>query len=176
MYRASNLTVISSVAILATAAAILLTAGSWFGQAQVTPRLPLDVHSRMTGDNSVIWTVTNMSEKSIVAYTLAIKTDDESAPNCRRSRTVIIDATNKPPNDRLLAGQSREERWNQGRTAQAVPDYVLFEDGSSWGPDSFHQAEFIRGAMSAWKSAKALYRSILEKEGVVGLARELDMK
>jgi hypothetical protein len=61
--------------------------------------------------------------------------------------------------------------------ASSVPalavDYVLFEDGTAWGPDELKLAARIAGTRQGWHSAYAHLRSILNKQGVAGLQSAL---
>lgn len=61
------------------------------------------------------------------------------------------------------------DRYPQGsevKVSRLIVEYVLFTDGSSWGPDSKGQAGHINGVIQGRRATIALLKRIMETQGV----------
>ncbi len=162
---------------------VLALAGVYGCQAysspQVTSNSPLEIQSfsRQSADSSaeVSLTVLNKADKDVVALTLATTYfDAENKAVGRLATNQIFGLEPKATRKTLAPG----ERWatqkglplpvsQNGSPAryEIVVDYVLFKDGSTWGPDQMKQSLHIAGIQKGWALARSTLRSVLAKQG-----------
>lgn len=116
--------------------------------------------------------VRNLSEKEIVAYA-AYEPRGTSGSAHERTHVAIL-ATARPLRNRLRPGEVIEDRLLQEGQLQGMPfkvsrpivDYVLFADGSSWGPDSKKQSLRIWGVIEGRRATIAELRRVMETQGL----------
>lgn len=70
---------------------------------------------------------------------------------------------------RFPAGVLGDKPFNH----KVVLDYVLFEDGSNWGPDQNRESLYIRGLLRGWQDARGSLKALLDKKGVGAVIDEL---
>ncbi len=58
--------------------------------------------------------------------------------------------------------------------AEPEVDFVLFEDGTHWGPDRHHLAPRIRGEMAGVTFEHARLRDLLRQKGIDALVQDLN--
>lgn len=116
----------------------------------------------------------NQSAKGIVAYAVATRSSGPLTGRIaelkgpRPGLDVIPDSTrwtaelNVPPDD------------PQG--SEIYVDYVKFDDGTTWGPNISHYAEWVDGFLMGYRSGKAGLRSLLKRDGVEALLAEIERK
>jgi hypothetical protein len=118
----------------------------------------------------------NVSSKDVSAYVALMPND---AGPCCLTRTTVL-ATAKPPRDRLRPGETREDPPVPAAAMAAKPalratvDYVLFADGSSWGPDTQHQSGSVRGLIQGTRATLARLKRILDTQGSGAVIKALN--
>lgn len=113
------------------------------------------------------WRVRNISDKDIVAYSILAQCPEGSG-SCRETYNAVL-ATARPPHDRLRPGESQERKFGSspptGATTHLSVDYVLFADGSEWGPDTKKQSLWIRGIIQGQRGTLARLKHVMETQG-----------
>ena len=117
----------------------------------------------------------NQSTKGIIAYAVATRSSGPLTGRIaelkgpRPGVDVIPDSArwtselNVPPDD------------PQG--SEIYVDYVKFDDGTTWGPNDSHYAEWVDGFfLMGYRSGKAGLRSLLKRDGVEALVAEIERK
>jgi hypothetical protein len=103
--------------------------------------------------------LTNLSEKSIAAYVLVLRTVDSQGSAIGRhilNPVLVLD-----PNDARNAKKPGDTwvdvfRRTPGTAATVDVDYVLFTDGTSWGPDSEKMSLRIAGMREGYRAGLAV--------------------
>lgn len=129
-------------------------------------------------EQPAVWRVRNVSDKDITAYVFVAGPAEEPASCCNQTLSVVH-AVAIPGRDRgpLRPGEIREEHIGQaapGKTARAVLDYVLFGDGTSWGPDTQRHSLYVRGVIHGSRGTYGRLQRILKQEGAQALAQALE--
>jgi hypothetical protein len=122
------------------------------------------------------WRVKNVSQKDVSAYVACVPND---TGRCNQIHTTVY-ATSPAPFDRLRPGETREEPHLK-LTAAAPPkpvvratvDYVLFADGSTWGPDTRTQSLWIRGVIHGTRGTLARLKRLLDTQGTSAVIEEI---
>lgn len=116
----------------------------------------------------------NQSAKGIIAYAVATRSFGPLTGRIaelkgpRPGVDAIPDSTrwtvelNVPPDD------------PQG--SEIYVDYLKFDDGTTWGPNNSHYAEWVDGFLMGYRSGKAGLRTLLERDGVEALLAEIERK
>ena len=60
-----------------------------------------------------------------------------------------------------------------GATRKVSVDFVLFEDGTGWGPDTKHGSLRLRGVVEGWRAAHGHLRRVLKEKGAAGVIEEI---
>lgn len=115
----------------------------------------------------------NQSTKGVVAYAVRIRRSGlsgrtGSVKGPRPGVDVIPDSTSWTTGVQLTA-QPEEE-------AEIYIDFVRFDDGSTWGPNDTHYAEWVEGFLAGYRGAKSGLRSLLKRDGVEALLAEIERK
>lgn len=172
-----------SVLLCATGVMILRLSGPTAIRAQGGDPRPVEIRSWITESATgptVLWSLTNNSGKPVVAYSVLVDTSTGSASQgCRTVENTVWGL------DSRREGVSPGEVWNENRgvpVSAGVPltvslDYVLFKDGSSWGPDMMKQSIKIQGIRLGWSQSRRTLKSMLDREGpdaVLDVIRRVD--
>jgi hypothetical protein len=62
---------------------------------------------------------------------------------------------------------------NPQQNAVIIVDYVLFPDGTSWGPNSLGQASALKGMQQGWRLAVSTLKRMLNEQGPTAVASYL---
>ena len=163
-------------------AAVLLTGAFTALQAQPASRdqPPLQVQlvtAETSQGQEYFWRVKNVSQKDVSAYVACVPNE---TGRCTQIHTTVY-ATSSPPLDRLRPGETREEPHLKATGARppktvlpATVDYVLFADGSAWGPDTRRQSLWIRGVIQDARGTLARLKRLLDTEGVGAVVKILN--
>lgn len=83
-----------------------------------------------------------------------------------------------PGFDRLTGTTAWTERiqspFQPAPGAEVYVDFVRFEDGTTWGPNDAHYAEWVEGYLKGHRMAKAHFWLMLRRDGVDALVAELE--
>jgi hypothetical protein len=127
--------------------------------------------------------VTNKSNQDIVAYTIVVDFLESSGkPAGRLSTNAIMNlATNSNGSTRGLSpgatgGSNRpfslpSEPNGTPVRFRVFVDYVLFKDGSTWGPDVMKQSLKIVGTQDGWRMSRAELKRLLAEPRHSGRCR-----
>jgi hypothetical protein len=158
--------------LLATAAALTSSFTALAAQAAAGDQPPLEVERviiQSPEGERHLWRVKNVSQKDVSAFVACIHNEKGL---CVHMHTTIY-ATRPGPSGRLRPGETREEpppKLAGAAPAKAVArptlDYVLFADGSAWGPDSRGQSHVIRAAIAAARGTLAWLKRVLDTQGI----------
>lgn len=115
------------------------------------------------------WRAKNVSHKDVSAWVACVPNE---TGRCNLTHGVVY-ATGPSPSNRLRPGETREEpRLRLTEAAEppktvvpATVDYVLFSDGSAWGPDARRQSLWIRGVIHGARGTIARLKRILDTQG-----------
>lgn len=144
---------------------------------------PLSVSAASVRDESsqptVSYKIRNTSGKNIVAYVSFVETRDGSTVVEAYKRQHI--AFNKSALYKAGADWSEEFSLSSLRAPNGAPltvsapqiDFVLFEDGTRWGPDRFRLSSRIRGEIAGVAFEHARLRDWLRRAGVEELLKDL---
>ncbi len=137
---------------------------------------PLEIRGlsdRTTGGSTAATvTLANASEKAVAGFVLVA-----SAPSPRtgRPRQIVraqLRAVEDPGNDGYDPGAEFQVRFQVppdfavgSPDTQVSLDYVLFVDGSGWGPDTTHRSLELKGVIRGSKLARAVLKRKLQTEG-----------
>ena len=122
--------------------------------------------------------VTNQSDKVAIAWVLISRHFKDDGTAVSRSFKVV--SLPEEPNSGLAPGDAwygqLEIPSADGRAVahDLALDYVLFSDGTSWGPDAGGFSAHIAGQAQSRRVERARLREILERQGPEALAQELD--
>jgi len=148
---------------------------------------PLEVQSstaKTTNGFALTCSVTNKSSQEIVAHTIVVDLFDSSGkPAGRLSTNAIMNlATNSKNSTSSLApgatgGTTRfplpTESNGTPVTYKVSIDYVLFKDGSTWGPDTAKQSLAIMGTQQGWRQSRAQLKRLMAERGIQAVADAL---
>jgi hypothetical protein len=124
----------------------------------------------------LLFKLTNTSQKEIVAYVVAVKNLDArtgKGPTNVFERTKVSETGPSP----FAPGRT----WRPHRMFPALGvteiigriDYVLFADGSRWGPDTLGRSASITAYLEGARDARRSMQILLEKEGPAALEGEV---
>jgi hypothetical protein len=146
---------------------------------QVQPDSPLILTSRTKWFDEktfeIYIVVINAGNKSITAYTTTRL--NLSAPNSNKD--CFIQRFPGPGKMLLRDKSDGKSEWYGTDNNGMVPklefavDFVEFSDGSTWGSDYCQTKEYLDGYRSGLKSARALFKEIVAKQGGEKLIAEL---
>ena len=148
---------------------------------------PLEVQSstaKATEGFNLTCNVTNTSNQEIVAYTIVADFFDSSGkPAGRMSTNAIMNlATNSKGTTHGLppGATGGTNRFALPTESNGTPvsykvsvDYVLFKDGSSWGPDTAKQSLAIMGTQQGWRQSRAQLKRLMAERGIQAVAEAL---
>lgn len=150
---------------------VLFVSTLGFSQTVAPKEQPLAIKSVGTDPTNFSYTVTNVSGKDVRAYTLSIKfIDINGAVVSSNNKTAIRGlgpggATVYKPGE-IMAGNLGRLRVSGGIRAYAgTLDYVLFADGTSWGPDKFKTSLEIQGMLNGRRAALEGLKDMLARQG-----------
>ena len=148
---------------------------------------PLEVQtSNVKGKDgsSLAWSVTNRSNREIVAYTIVADLFDSAGKRVAQlSTNAIMNLTSSKGSRGSLApgataGSNRPfslplESNGRPVDSRVFVDYVLFKDGSTWGPDVTKQSLKITGMQDGWRMSRAELKRLLAEHGIQAVAEVL---
>lgn len=164
---------------ITVALAVLLSpvAAPRLGQ-QTPTNPPLLVSDLVTTQTATGWAgafrVTNTSDKPIRAFVIAIESFDATGKAGGRTSRVGVRGTLPPPQPATLApGETISERLRKlpvdsaGNPfkVQTSVDYVLFVDGSWWGPNTLNESRRISGILTGHDQTLIALRDMLDEQG-----------
>ena len=122
--------------------------------------------------------VVNTSTMDIVAYTLVAELfDSEGKPAGRLSSNAIMNLAKSTGS--LAAGATGSPRrpfalptGSDGKPVsfKVFVDYVLFKDGSTWGPDAARQSLKIMCTQEGWRQSRAQLKWLMSQRGIEAVA------
>jgi hypothetical protein len=182
MSRSKLLRAISTLSAVALASILCAVplGGSVPNQAGAAPQGNIPLHVQIVteeGEEGTVarWKVANVSGKDVIAYCVVVRCP-EQREGCNLVHTTVAGMVSKPPGDRLRAGEVRDHRAGvppgSGVWIPSV-DYVLFADGSAWGPDTMKRSLYIEGVIKARRGIYVRLKHVLETEGVQALVDEV---
>jgi hypothetical protein len=127
--------------------------------------------------------VTNASAKKVQAYVLAVDAVDDSGKVVFRVSEISMRGLQPPPYDAFAPGEASQDeirlpqRENGGaalKVGRVALDFVLYTDGSSWGPDTKKESVRVRATIAGWRTAIAYMRSVLKEKGPSAVAEYLE--
>ena len=132
--------------------------------------------STIPGDSNLGYSITNRSTKNVVAYSLRLSMFDEhnkrGATFTKNQIWGFDPSAAKPylaPGETWTAKKAipLAKDVNTGVTAkfQTAFDFVLFGDGSTWGPDEGKQSLKIAGIREGWATMQAHLYSLSQQSG-----------
>jgi len=137
----------------------------------------------VSGENGrAVAHVTNVSAKKVRAYVLAVDAVDDSGKVIFRETGISIRGLEPPPHDAFAPGETSEDEIRLPRRKSGGPelragkvslDFVLYADGSSWGPDTAKGSVRVRATISGWRTAIGYLQSVLREKGPDGVAEYL---
>ena len=175
---AMSVVIVGLAAVLGNMRLAVLSAGSTPNQASAGTNaaplevqiLPLDVN-----EGKARWRVVNVSGKDVIAYCIVVRCAGQEK-GCQVVHTTVAGMTSNPPGDLLRAGNVLEHRGGlpsgSGGWISSV-DYVLFADGSAWGPDTMKRSLYVDGVMKSRRGIYLRLGSILQTQGIQALANEV---
>jgi len=60
-----------------------------------------------------------------------------------------------------------------GATRKVSVDFVLFEDGAGWGPDTKNGSLRLRGVVEGWRAAHGHLRRVLKEKGAAAVIEQI---
>jgi hypothetical protein len=102
------------------------------------------------------FTAQNFGQKKIEQYALLLNTEGNK-------NSGIISLTRAIDSGQIIEGSVSELRDNLRNSSKLIisVDYVAFTDGTSWGKDSKHESELIKGADEGRKTALSKIKELL---------------
>jgi len=155
------------------------------GQVNANAQAPVVVSNtsveRSAGGFKVSYAVTNWSLKTVVAYVTVVSFFDANgnvASRTTRTRMMGFDPSGK----KLLPGETNGEHTRHVHLrpdgtplgTKVSVDYVLFEDGSSWGPDTTKRSVEVQATLRGWELARAHFKRLLKEKGVQSVIEDLN--
>ncbi len=138
-------------------------------------RVELSSVRRPNGQEVSSWRVTNVSRKEVRAYVAVLESSGNEA-GCRRVHVSVF-GLDPLAQDRLRPGEQRQDRigaMGGGAPQRATVDFVLFTDGSTWGPDTQHKSLLIQGLLQGRRALLAQLKRVLETQGVEAVVKILN--
>jgi len=138
----------------------------------------------MNGVATTVATITNQSNKTAVGYVVMAEYADNVGTRVgRRVQTVVPFHFGGAQGGRVLPGASWQIDFRGTPSGQDGAlakvnlsiDFILFEDGSKWGPDTQKGSLKIEGVMQGWASAFTYLDRLLKESGsekVINTIRE----
>jgi hypothetical protein len=149
-------------------------------QIQPQPQSPLQISSTkiLSSDPfspNIEFTVTNKGGKGIRAYTVTreLETDGGS-----RKAAIFTQLTNQ--REILQPGQSRSGGIKESYSPVFVNgvvlsiDFVEFDDGGTWGKDTYNSAERLAGQRAGGRNALEHLRKVREEKGATALLEAIE--
>jgi len=166
---------------------MLWVASAYANQKGPVALSPLEVQSstaKAAEGFSLTCSVTNKSNQEIVAYSIVADFFDSSGnPAGRLSTNAIMNlATNSKGSTRGLApgATGGTNRFALPTESNGTPvsykvsvDYVLFKDGSTWGPDTAKQSLTITGTQQGWRQSRSQLKRLMAERGIQAVADAL---
>jgi len=164
---------------LATGAVLIGSATGLTAQLPSPEQPPIQVELitvQLAEGQQRFWRVKNVSQKDVSAFVAC-------APNekglCTLTHATVYLLAPAPLN-RLRPGETRDEPrvkiTGVAPTKAVVPatvDYVLFADGSAWGPDTRSQSLWIRGVIHGAQGTLARLKRLLDTQGSSAVIEEI---
>ncbi len=123
--------------------------------------------------------LTNKSERGVSAHVLAADFFDSQGALSSRAVQVAMVGRQSPGSESNPPGHVTTARFmipskdGQPVNHRIYVDYVVFEDGSTWGPDQTHNPLKIEGIREGWRMASSHFKRVLHDGGQQGLAEAL---
>ena len=148
---------------------------------------PLEVQSSTAKSSegfALACSVTNKSNQEIVAYTIVADFVDSSGKPAGRlsANTIMTLSTNSKGSTSGLApgAKGKTSRFVLPTESNGTPasykvsvDYLLFKDGSTWGPDIEKQSLAIKGTQQGWRQSRAQLKRLMAERGIQAVADAL---
>jgi len=144
---------------------------------------PMKVATEIGDGGQQVAHVTNASAKKVQAYVLAVDAVDDSGKVVFRVSEISMRGLQPPPYDAFAPGETSHDeirlpqRKNGGaplKAGKVALDFVLYADGSSWGPDTKKDSVRVRATIAGWRTAIAYLRSVLKEKGANAVAEYLE--
>lgn len=116
----------------------------------------------------------NQSAKGIIAYAVATRSFGPLTGRFAELKGPRPGVDVIPDSARWTAELNVAPDDPQG--SEIYVDYVKFDDGTTWGPNNSHYAEWVEGFLIGYRSGKAGLRSLLKRDGVEVLLAEIERK
>jgi hypothetical protein len=119
--------------------------------------------------------LTNIGEQSIQAYTIR---HDEATAGTKSSGVIVTNAAS--PESMFQPGQMKTEVINNIGYSQPLKklvvaiDYVEFQDGTSWGEDTYKSKQRLAGNRAGAQAALDRLNSLAKKRGSRAVVEELN--
>jgi hypothetical protein len=165
--------------VLATAAFLIGSATGLTAQPPSQDQPPIEVELitlRVPEGQERFWRVKNVSQKDVSAYVACVP--NETGLCTLTHATVYVMAP--APRNRLRPGETREEPRAKiigaaptNPVVRATVDWVLFADGSAWGPDTRKQSLWIRGVIYGAQGTLARLKRLLDTQGTNAVIEEI---
>lgn len=156
----------------------------------VTDPAPLSVAEKVltsTTPPTIDLTVTSRSTKNVTAYSVilqAVNPEGQLGPKITQTVVVAFNPpmSNVPYPNGLKTGDSQHTNSLSAVFApdrQVVKnhtvsvDYVRFNDGSTWGPDSMKTSLKVAGILKGWQLSNFHLKEVMQTGGVNAVAAEL---
>ena len=156
----------------------------------ITEPAPLSVAEKVltnTASPIIDLTVTNRSTKNVAAYSIiiqAVNAQGQLGPQITHTAVLAFNPSisNGPYPNGLKAGDSQHTSRLRAVFApdkqviqnyRVSVDYVLFKDGSTWGPDAMKTSLKIAGILKGWQLSNSHLKEVMQTGGVNAVAAEL---
>jgi hypothetical protein len=116
----------------------------------------------------------NQSAKGIIAYAIATRGNGPLTGRAAELKGPRPGVDVIPDSARWTADLNVTPDDPKG--SEIYVDYVKFDDGTTWGPNNSHYAEWVDGFLMGYRSGKAGLRSLLKRDGVEALLAEIQRK
>lgn len=159
---------------------VLFVSGLALAQAPGTAKTPLLLKPLGTDPVRFSYRLTNVSSKDVRAYTLAIRLLDKTGADIGSVRKTGIRGLRPGGPDAFKPGEAMDEHLGKFQSSRTVVgyasslDYVLFADGSSWGPDKLKSSRDIQHLLEGRRATLAGLKEMLNKSGPDAVAAYLN--
>lgn len=116
----------------------------------------------------------NQSAKGIIAYAVTTRSFGPLTGRIAELKGPRPGVDAIPDSTRWTAELNVPPDDPQG--SEIYVDYLKFDDGTTWGPNNSHYAEWVDGFLMGYRSGKAGLRTLLERDGVEALLAEIERK
>jgi hypothetical protein len=116
----------------------------------------------------------NQSTKGVIAYAVATRSTGPLTGRIAEIKGPRPGVDVIPDSARWAAELNLPPDDPEG--SEVYVDFVKFDDGSTWGPNDSHYAEWVDGFLMGYRSGKAGLRSLLKRDGVEALLAEIERK